>query len=53
MSALTQVKVNQVLIGNPGFFSQALEIFDNVNSQPKRYLLFEMLGIRILPAVHL
>jgi hypothetical protein len=46
--AVFQVKVDQILIGNPGLLREPLEIGDAILVQPDGDLLLQFLGIRIL-----
>ena len=51
MSTLTQVKIDQVLIGDSCFYCHLLEILNHINPETQRNLLFEGIGVRIPPPV--
>ena len=51
--AISQVKIDEILIGNTGFLSHCLEIGDYVGTHPDGYLLFEARRVRVPPFLHL
>jgi len=53
MGALSQVEVDEVLVGNSRFLGQALEVLDHVRSQPERHLFLQVLGVGVFPPRHL
>lgn len=50
-SAVGQIKADQLLVGNAGFFRLLFEVLGHVGIQADGYLLFEPGGIGILYAL--
>ena len=45
VSTFCEIEIDEILVGNPSFSSQCLEVTDSVCVKPKGYGLLEMLGI--------
>lgn len=47
MGAISQIEINEILVGNPRFFGQALEILNDIHAETQCNLLFELPGMRV------
>ena len=45
MSTFRKIEIDEILVGDPGFSSQCLEVADCIRVEPKGYCLLKMLGI--------
>ena len=51
LNAVSQVEVDEILVGNPRLLGQILEITDDVHAEADGHLLLQVLGVRVLAAL--